>query len=267
MKNNGKTIFLIILLTIIVFFLSMFLVFTLKNGLNFKSFVYKFGNFNTKEAKVVFEKIYEKEEFNNIKINYDYGDIAFKESLNETIQVEILGDEEDEFNVTVDNEILNISYKTKTKNSFLNFNNVKRNIIISVPKNYSNKIAIKTDYGDCKFLDLENAELNIDCDYGDIEVGKIKNITVKCDYGDVRIKEILNKCDIESDYGDVKIEKMSIKEDSDIKVDCGDIKIQDAKDINVEADVDLGEKKIDNINRKSEVTLKIKCDLGDVKVN
>ena len=29
--------------------------------------------------------------------------------------------------------------------------------------------------------DLENATVNIDCNAGDVELGKVKNATIKCD--------------------------------------------------------------------------------------
>ena len=43
--------------------------------------------------------------------------------------------------------------------------------------------------------------------------------------------------------------------------------IINTNDINIEADVDLGDKNVNNNNRKSDITLKINCDMGDVEVN
>ena len=63
-------------------------------------------------------------------------------------------------------------------------------------------------------IDLENAEVNINCGAGDVILGKIKNATIKCNFGNIKIKEVLNKCDIESDFGNIEIDCILILENS-----------------------------------------------------
>jgi len=263
MKNNGKIVFLIILLSIIVFGLSMFMVHTINHGFNFK-----IGNILNKEAQVVLEQKFENVEAKNLNITESYGDIIFKEASTNDINVVIYGDpNNDEYGADVKDGTLNIFQKNKNKISFFKFENYERKVEISAPKDYWDKVNIKSDYGDCKLGNLDNSTVNIDIDYGDVEIGKIKTVNIKSDYGDIKIEEVLNKCTIKSDYGDTKIEKLDIKEDSEIRADCGDVKINNTNDINIEADVDLGDKKVNNSNKNSEITLKINCDLGDVEVN
>lgn len=264
MKNNGKIVFLIILLSVIVFGLCMFMVHTINHGFNFK-----IGNIVNKESQVVFEKKFEAtDDLKNLSIAEEYGDIIFKESTTNDISLVIYGDPKNtECGADVKDRTLNIFQKNKNKISFFNFKNYESKIELSAPKDYWEKINIKSDYGDCKLGNLDNATVNIDIDYGDVDIGKIKTVNIKCDYGDIKIEEILNKCTIKSDYGDTKIEKLDIKEDSEIKSDCGDVKINNTNEINIEADVDLGDKKVNNSNRNSDITLRINCDLGDVEVN
>jgi len=134
------------------------------------------------------------------------------------------------------------------------------------PYTKKNEIKIKNDYGNCEITDLENATLNIDCDAGNVEIGKVKNATIKCDYGNVEAKEILNKCDIKANCGNISIDRISIQEDSSIKADLGNIDINNTNDIYIEANVDLGKTNIANSNRNSNVTLKVKCDCGNVTI-
>ena len=64
-----------------------------------------------------------------------------------------------------------------------------------------------------------------------------------------------------------KIEDVQIKENSSIKSDLGDVKIDKINDIYVDAETDLGEVEVENNNRKSEIILEIECDCGDIKIS
>lgn len=46
----------------------------------------------------------------------------------------------------------------------------------------------------------------------------------------------------------------------------GDVKIEEKNDIYVDAKVDLGDCKIGNNNRHSEITLKVDMSCGDIKI-
>ena len=52
-----------------------------------------------------------------------------------------------------------------------------------------------------------------------------------------------------------------------INSDLGDIKIEETNDIYIETDVSLGDAKVNNNNRHSEIILSIENNLGDIKVN
>lgn len=265
MKNKGLIITLIILLSIIIFFLVIFLVMYLKGEINFKNGIFSMGS---KSTNIIYDKQFELEDIKNIDVKQDAGDILVKETTEDYIKVVLYGENEGDAQVELNNGKLTID-NTHNKRSFafFNFGVAKNDIIIYVPSNYSNVINIKNDYGECELTDLENATVNIDCDAGNVELGKIRNATIKCDYGNVEVKEIMNKCEIKADCGNIQIDTISIKENSSIKADLGNVDINSTNDIYIDADVELGKTNIDKNNRNASVTLKINCDCGNVTIN
>lgn len=180
MKNKGLIIFTIILLSITIFLLVLFLVTYLSGGVNFRSGII---NFSSKSTNVIYDNQFDLENIKNIEIKQDAGDIIFKETTDDKIKVVVYGEEANDVQVDLNNGNLNIDYTHKNNFLFINFSfgNVKKDIIIYIPSDYSNEIKIKNDYGKCEMTDLENATVNIDCNAGDVELGKVKNATIKCD--------------------------------------------------------------------------------------
>ncbi|MCI8654663.1 MAG: DUF4097 domain-containing protein [Clostridia bacterium] len=261
MKNKGLIIALIILLSIAIFFLVMFLVKYLSGGMDFTT------SFGSKSTKVIFDEQFKIEDVKNIDINQDAGDIIFKETDEDYIKVVIYGKNEKDAQVDLNGEKLNIDYINKRNFAFFNFGEIKNDIIVYIPSNYSKEIKIKNNYGKCEIIDLEGATVNVDCDAGDVSIGKIKNANIRCDYGNVEIKEVLNKCDIKADCGNIKIEQVSIQENSTIKANFGNVEISDTNDIYIDTEVDLGNTDINRNNRYAEITLKINCDCGNITIN
>lgn len=266
MKNKGIIITFIILLSIIIFFLVMFLVTYLRGGINFRNGAINFGS---KSTNIIFDKQFELDDIKNIEINQCTGDIIFKETTNNYIQVVIYGENVNDAQVELNNEKLNIDYIHRKNFNLFNFNfgEIKNDVIIYIPSNYSNEIKINNDYGKCELTDLKDATVNINCNCGDVEIGSIGNATVKCDYGNVEIKEIFNKCDIKADCGNIKVDTISINEDSTIKADFGNVDINKTNDIYIDADVELGNMNINKNNRNAKTTLKINCDCGNITIN
>lgn len=259
MKTKGIIVGLIILLSIIVISLIIFLITYLKGGINFRS--------SSKSNTIILDKTFKVEDITNIEIKQDAGDIIFRESTDNNIQVVVYGENENDVDINLNQNNLTIDYTSKNRFVVFGIGTIKNDIIVYIPSNYSNEIKIKNDYGETEMIDLENATVNIDCDAGNVELGKIKNATIKCDYGNIEVKEILNKCDIKADCGNIEITKISIMEDSSIKADLGNVEIIETSDIYIDANVDLGKIKINKNNRNSNVTLKIDCDCGNITVN
>lgn len=261
MKNNGLIITAIILLSIVVFLLVMFLVMCLTGRISFRGIMFGIGS---KSTKVIYDNQFKLEDIKNIEIREDAGDIIIKEASEDYIKVVLYGDDSNDAKVDLNNGKLDIDNTHKRTRIF---GGRKNEIIIYMPSSYSNEIKVKNDYGNCEITDLENATVNIDCDAGNVEIGKIKNATIKCDYGNIEAKEILNKCEIKANCGNIKIDRIYIQENSSIKADLGNVDINNTNDIYIEADVDLGKTNINNNNRNSNITLKIDCDCGNITIN
>lgn len=261
MKNNGLIITAIILLSIVVFLLVMFLVMCLTGRISFRGIMFGIGS---KSTNVIYDNQFKLEDIKNIEIREDAGDIIIKEASEDYIKVVLYGDDSNDAKVDLNNGKLDIDNTHKRTRIF---GGRKNEIIIYMPSSYSNEIKVKNDYGNCEITDLENATVNIDCDAGNVEIGKIKNATIKCDYGNIEAKEILNKCEIKANCGNIKIDRIYIQENSSIKADLGNVDINNTNDIYIEADVDLGKTNINNNNRNSNITLKIDCDCGNITIN
>lgn len=263
MKNKNGIIVLIVVLVIIIFVLISFLY----NYLTGKFEIKKFGSvFQGETVNCIIEESYDIEEIEKLKIKANLGDIKLKISEDSAIKCEVYGKDSEDVKVKLDNKELNITYTQNGFNLFGN-NSFKREIIVFIPEEYAGDINIDSDCGDVESDNLKNVSLDIKQDCGDIEIGDIKNVSVDSSLGDVKIKSINNKCKIDADCGDVKIDSVQIKEYSSIKNDLGNVKIESINDIYIDADTDLGEVEIESNNRKSEVTLKIECDCGDIKVD
>lgn len=260
MNNKTPIILLLILLSLIIFALVMFLVVNLTGG---KARIINIGS---KNNKIIYDESFNLEEIKNIEIKQDAGDITFKESTDDNITVTAYGEKVQDIEVTLNGDKLTVDYTRKNRFIFFNFGNIKNDIIINIPSSYNNTIKIDNNLGNCYINDLPNATINVNCDAGNVETGKIKNANIKCDLGQVEIGEILNKCDIKVDSGNVEIEKLLINENSKIKADLGNINIKETNDIYINASVDLGKANINGNNRNSEVTLELECDCGNINV-
>lgn len=260
MENKTPVIILIILLTIIIFFLVIFLIQYLCGG--------KIGiiSIGTKKSEIIYEEEFKLEEINNIDIKQDVGNIILKEAKDDKIQLLVYGEKVGDIKVNLNHNKLEIDYTIQKKFTLFNFGSSKKDIILSIPSSYYNEIKIKNDLGNCEISNLENATLDIECNAGNVEVEKIKKVKIKCNMGEVKIQEIKNKCDIVVKAGNVQVTKLLIQEDSNIKSDLGNVYIGETNDVYIEGHVDLGNSNINGSNRNSNVTLKIECNCGNIKI-
>ena len=261
MKSRELIISLIVLLLILIVGLIAFLVFALNGN-------FKFKNWGTKKREtVIFDESYDFAEIEKMEILSSAGDIKFIESMDDKIRVVVYGENAEDLTVDLKEHELRVdSSKYKHKKIFFGFDFHLNDIIVYIPKNYEKEIDINAKYGDIEMLDLENATVRIEEDCGDVSLGKVKNAFVSNHYGDIEIAEIGNKVEIQSDCGDVKIDAINIMENSLVENNLGDIKIGKTNEIYIDAKTDLGDVKVNNNYRHSEITLKIENDCGDIKV-
>lgn len=294
MKNRGLIITLIVLLIITIIALITLMIFLISNnGRRNKWF------FSSKiSTELIMDKTYDNK-FDIINIDVSTSDVDIKSTSDDNIRVVVYG-KKDLLEVNDSSNELSINFKEKNCFGFC-FNLTKNKVEIYLPSDYDKKIVVDNDYGDInidKFLnsnmnieedcgdveilgantlnvknnygDIEIDEaqvMNIEQDCGDIKVDKVNDITAKNKYGDIKIKNVLNYLNITNNCGDIKIDNLTINKNSSINDDLGSIKIGSTNDIYIEAKTDLGDVKVNNNNRKSNITLNIKNDCGDIKVD
>ena len=254
MKNKGLVITMIILLTIIVAILIVILCLGISGKISFMGFI------RAKSKDIVYDEKYETEKIEKISIKSSAGDIKFEESDDKKIRVVVYGEKENKIDVEQTGNTLKV--ESIQKSHIFGFNIRLNDIVIYLPKEYEKEI----EMGDIEIVSLENASIKIEQNCGDINLGKIKNAEIENDLGTTEIEEVLNSLNIKSNCGDIKIKKLTLQENSKIENDLGDVKIGETNDIFIDAHCDLGDEKIKNNSRQSEVTLKIDVDCGDIKV-
>lgn len=264
MKNKGLIITLIVLLAIIIAVLVTFLVLCINGTINFNGgFHFGFRKVDT----IIYEETYKMDETNLIEVKQKAGDIIFENSNDDNIKVVVYGEDKSDAEVSLANNELKIEYKAEGKGGWLfGWGRTQGDVKIYIPTSYAKNIKINDDAGDIKLANLENSNVDIDCNAGDVKIDRVKNLTAKCDAGNIEINNLLNKCNIKLNAGNLKIENTQINEDSNIKANMGNVKIRGLNDIYVDAKADLGNCKVQKSNRSSNVTLKIECNMGNVKV-
>ena len=79
--------------------------------------------------------------------------------------------------------------------------------------------------------------------------------------------DVNNYLNLTNDSGDIKINNVNLNKNSIIKDEYGDIEINNTNQIYIDAKTDLGDTKINNNFHKSDITLKIENECGDITVN
>lgn len=298
MNKKGGIIALISLLSILVILLISLMVFVILNG---KIDFMKFGISSKISNNLIYDKEFENK-FEKINIKSDASDIKIKKSDDSNIKVLVYSEKERVKNINVsDNTSLDINLKMRKGFNFSWFNYINSKIEVYIPKDYSKDIKIETSYGDIEIDDFIDSNIDIvsDCgdieidsgnsikienkygdtiiknansidvnaDCGDIEIGNVKKAKLKNSFGDIEIKNVYEYIDIEDNCGDISIDNISLKENSNIKDNMGDIEIKNIKDIYIDAKTSLGDVSINNNYRKSNITLKIENDCGDIEVD
>ncbi len=291
MKNKKLIIIAIIFLSLIMVGLSVFFASILKSD-----FKFKIGLQVSNE--LILDETYE-EKFNKIIIDSTTSEIYFKKSLNDNIKTVIYGDR-DYTTVTTNQDTLSIEIASENCIGFC-FKQKASKVEIYLPEDFDGAIDIQNDYGDIFIDEFLNANIDIKEDCGDIEIlggniitidnnygdtkieeANVATINADCgdvtitntndaiinsNYGDIKIKAVNNYLNIENDCGDIKIDNIALKQNSHIKDDYGDIEIGNTNEIFIDANTELGKVKIHNNYNKSDITLKIENDCGDIKVN
>ena len=257
MKSKGLIITLIVILIILLAGLIILFINLLNNG-----FKFNFRFINNVSENLVIDKNYDNL-FDEIKISTDAAFVKIVES--DTFKLEIYGEKENII-VSDSTNVLDINVKSDKCNFFC-INTTLSKVIVYLPSDYDKKITIVNHYGDVKIDSFDNLILDAKLNAGDIKVDSVFDIKAKNNYGDIKIGKVNNYLNLSNDCGDIKLGEINISKDSKIHSSLGNIKIGETNEINIDADTDLGDVKVKNNYRKSDITLKIENNCGDIKVN
>lgn len=283
-------IFAIVLMVLVV--LSVIILFIV-NGL--KS---KIRNFYELSEEIVINETYNTN-FNRVTIKSTLSDIYIKNSLDNTSKIVVYGNS-DLVSYNTNNNKLFINIKSKSCIG-LCFKNQVSKIEVYLPGDYNKVIDIINEHGNIEIEKFENASFDIEeeygnvlleyskfakidnehgnivlnnskiarlnTSYGNIDINEVDDIEAESEHGNINIEKINNYLDLSNEYGNVKIKQSVLDKDSFIDVEYGDIKIYSISDVYIDAKTDLGDVKIKNNNKQSDIILKIRSDCGDIKIN
>lgn len=278
-NNRGGLIAGIIVLFLIAASLGVFLVFAIGHFGGFN-----FGGFSLGESdRLALEKEFELDNVNLISSDSDAANIHISKSTDgaEKVKVRILAEEK--VTVSAEKNDSSIDIYAKEECHFICFGQKKSTIDIVLPENYEGDFKIKSDAGDIDIDDFEKASLDLNADAGNNKIGKLKaiavnvdagkveiegaeNINAEIDAGDLRINECTNKLYVKNDTGNVEIDNLSLKEDSTVIVDVGNIKINNVGDVRVDVNKSVGNSSVNGGNPKADVNLTVKADVGNIDI-
>ena len=291
--NKGLRITLITLLSILLIFVVGIMVFLFKGDINLGKFVIAFG-----ESKTLVDE----KEITNIKklnIESNIADVLVETREDQSfIKVELYSDHADEFEITEKEDEIKVVLKD---NKIIMFGNKGSRVKIYVPTTYDKDIKVVNRTGDIKIDELSNSDLDLKLTTGDIEVKEARNIIATLTTGDVEINKVINanitattgdidvnnanivkvklttgditvgkvngSLNLTSTTGDIEVNTANLKVNSNIKSGTGDVEIKNTTGCYIDAKTNIGDTRVDNNDRKSDVVLTITSRVGDIRVN
>lgn len=253
MKNKTIIIFLISILSILVLFLTLFMILVIKG--DFKSFDFSISK------NIIYDEKYES--IDNLDVDVSATEVEIKKTDDKLFRVVIYGKENDkkDFTIKTNDNILKI--KEKKFSCFgLCFNNSK--IIVYIPNDYKNKIDITSSSGDVVSKDLIS-NVKIKTSSGDI-VGKFDNAKLYTSSGDIVISKLKNYIKASTSSGDIVINEMNINKDSSVNTSSGDVLIKEINNVYIETNTSSGDVILKTNNRFSKEVLSINTSSGDIFV-
>lgn len=141
MKNKGLGITLIVLLAIIAISLISIMILAIVNkDKDYKISLFSLGD----KTKLIAENTYSISEIKDIEINASSQNIKFVEGKENEIKVKIYGQEEEKYNIGVEDSKLTISREREIFHIFMFMSWYREEIIIELPKSFEGDIRSKS---------------------------------------------------------------------------------------------------------------------------
>jgi hypothetical protein len=154
----------------------------------------------------------------------------------------------DQIQIEFEGNLNNVSAKTLIEKSTSNWsfwgknNNVSMEINYKIKMPVTNNLNVSNDYGTIN-LDVLEGAASIDCDYGKIIIGELKNANnkINIDYTNNSTIDFIKNANINCDYSSLHVEKAQV---IDLNGDYSQLSFGSVEKLNY--DMDYGNLKIDN---------------------
>lgn len=288
MKNKIEKIIIILIILLLLIIIGIMAVNKLKS--NYRNFYKVSNNLVLDESYNIF--------FKQINIDSIISDINIKKSTDNTTRVIINGDS-DYVNVYEKDNELFVEIEDRACLGFC-FSATIANVEIYLPENYSNLIKIKNKYGNIVIDKFVNTDFDIDSEYGNVDtngsdfikidiahgnltldysimarinslkgniiIGEVSDVKILNSSGDITVEKVNEYLSLINDTGDITIKNVNLIKDSFIQNKYGDIIIENTNKIYINANTDLGDVKIKDNFKESELILKIENNNGNIIV-
>jgi hypothetical protein len=261
MKSKSNNTFYIVLI-VIISVVTLGLVTLLIVGIANKGFGFNSDNVS---ENLVLEQEYALEDLQKIDATVKAGKLTVYSTQEDVAKVKFYAEKSSAADVVKSGDMLKISDRSDECH-FICFNWRGVNVEIYLPDSYDGTIKLDVDAGRMTVGDFRLASVDIKNDMGDVELGTAKNINADVDMGKLIVADCLGKLTLKNDMGDIEVRSLHLTEDSEIKLDMGNVTIDSVGDVRVDSDVELGNSNISGGNHKSDIVLKIRNSMGNVTV-
>ena len=230
---------------------------------------YKNGfDFNKTFGIGVSENLIEEKEVEVLKeidIKFNTSNVEIKHSEDDKYKVMLYSDRVYTHSINVIEGKLEVSINEKKLKFWKRlFNHKISRILIYVPKDFEGNITIDGDVGDINLDDYRYTVLKTKLNVGDIYVDGIKDATIDLDIGSAKVKNAYSNFNIKVNTGDVRMKEANILVDSSIKVDIGNVIIEETNDIKINTKVDVGKVDVKKNNEEAFNKLDIEVNVGKI---
>ena len=220
---------------------------------------------DTAEYELVTDTAYENQ-FDTIDISSDCGNIFVLTSEDAQLHLKIWADEE-KVSITEMGTRLNITADARDSQIIGIDTGVQQvRVELYLPADFDKQLELKTDYGNFEVEQFPSLLLKAESDYGSLSLDEAASLEAKLEYGSVRAGRINTLMIAESEMGNIDIEELAVTEDSSIACEMGNIHIDSAPTVIVEASTNLGAVDVRSDPADATVKLTLENDNGSITV-
>lgn len=237
------------------------------------------GDFDYKKTRTETLNI-DPENASKLDIELEVGkiEIVYGDTKNVDIEIKYTGNGISEEKVSAALENAEITAKVKDKTVYIK----------SSEKDFDNRFVNLTADLDIT-LPSEFSDFVIESDVGDVRLDRLKgSFDISADVGNVKLDSLVGKFKINADVGNIDCDNLTIKDDSEITANVGniDVSVESVSECNVEISANVGDADVDTqgldftekaqskdyVGKKKEIliddkcTVTLKADVGTVKV-